>query len=119
MERKELEALLQSVRGSVPVTEALRSLTHWPSRELGHTRLDLSGRPAAAGRGGVRGWQDAGPAAGDRARSIEHHPRLLVTRVSEEGAGPLDELPDAQHDPEARVVWVDREPAEGEAWSSS
>ena len=34
LERKELEALLQSVRdGQVPVTEALRSLTHWPSRE--------------------------------------------------------------------------------------
>ena len=117
MERKELEALLQSVRdGQVPVTEALRSLTHWPSRELGHTRLDLQ-RATRCGQAEVVFGAGKTP---DQLREIgrallEHHPRLLVTRVSEEGAEALlDELPDAQHDPEARVVWVDREPAEGE-----
>ena len=83
MERKELEALLQSVRdGQVPVTEALRSLTHWPSRELGHTRLDLQ-RATRCGQAEVVFGAGKTP---DQLREIgrallEHHPRLLVTRV--------------------------------------
>jgi NCAIR mutase (PurE)-related protein len=117
LERTELEALLKSVRdGETPVTDALNSLSHWPTRELGHSRLDLQ-RASRCGQAEVVFGAGKTP---QQLREIgrallEHHPRLLVTRVSDEGAAALlDELPDAQHAAEARAVWVDREPREGE-----
>ena len=110
MERTELEALLKSVRdGETPVTDALNSLSHWPTRELGHSRLDLQ-RASRCGQAEVVFGAGKTP---QQLREIgrallEHHPRLLVTRVSDEGAAALlDELPDAQHAVEARAVWVD------------
>jgi hypothetical protein len=117
VEKKDLEALLTLVRdGGTSVTDAMHSLTHWPTQDLGHTKLDLQ-RGARCGQPEVIFGAGKTPAqlAELTEAMLTHHPRVLITRISAEGAREvLDTVSDAQYEEDANLVWVDREPREGE-----
>ena len=111
--RMDLEGLLNGVRdGSLPVHEAVEQLQAWPVQDLGHTRLDVH-RETRCGHPEVIFGQSKTPSELiDIARAIlDRHDRLLVTRVSDDGAAALlAEFDDAQHHAGARTIVVDRAP---------
>ena len=117
MRPRDLETLLEAVRdGRTSVEEGVRRLSALPFRDLGHTRLDTH-RELRCGHPEV--VYGAGKDPRDLveiARAIlDGHRRLLVTRVSEEGARALlAAFPGAAHHALARAVTVDRgEPTDG------
>lgn len=117
VEKTDLEALLKTVRdGGTSVADAMHSLTHWPTQDLGHSQLDLQ-RGARCGQPEVIFGAGKSPSqlAELTQAMLTHHPRVLVTRASNEGAqAVLEAIPDAQHEEDAHLIWVDREPRESE-----
>jgi NCAIR mutase (PurE)-related protein len=106
-----IRGLLEDVReGKLDVDEGLNRLRGWPFLDLGHTRVDTQ-REVRCGQAEVVYGQGKTPdQLVEIAHAIlEHHGRLLVTRVSTEGAARLvAEIPGAQHRPLSRTVTVER-----------
>jgi len=105
----DLQALLESVRdGSLAVGDAVRRFQDWPVRDLGHTRLDRQ-RELRCGHPEVVYGEGKSPA---ELVEIAHalvadSGRLLVTRVTPEGAAALvKSVAGAVHHGPARAVTV-------------
>lgn len=117
MDKTQLESLLKTVReGETSVADALQFLAHWPTHDLGHSQLDLQ-RAARCGQPEVIFGAGKTPTqlAELTQALLSHGPRVLITRTSESGAAAiLAAVPDAHHEEDAGLVWVDREPREGE-----
>jgi len=107
----DLKTLLEAIQArDLSVADGLERLKHWPEADLGHTRLDTQrelrcGHPEVVFGAGKTPQQLV-----DISRSLlERHERLLVTRVSAEGAGALlESIADATHHEDARAVTVER-----------
>jgi pyridinium-3,5-biscarboxylic acid mononucleotide synthase len=101
--------VLEALRdGRIDVDEGLRRLRAWPSRDLGHTQLDTH-RAVRCGHPEV--VYGAGKTASEileiARAALEHHDRLLVTRVAPEAAALLvAEVPGARHHERARLVTI-------------
>ena len=112
-----IKSLLEDVRaGRLAVEEGVGRLRSWPIHDLGHTRLDTQREMRCGHPEVVYGEGKTPDELADIARAIlEHHGKLLVTRVRPEGAARLvAELPRAVHRPRSRTVSVEPERAEGE-----
>jgi hypothetical protein len=106
----QLEQILNAVRdGELDIERARERLRAWPVLDLGHTRLDTHrelrcGQPETvygAGKTPVQLVEIAHAV-------LEHHDRLLITRVSDDGAKLLlAEGPGTVHDELARTVTVE------------
>jgi NCAIR mutase (PurE)-related protein len=109
LDQQDLRQVLESVRdGRLGVDEGLRRFRAWPVRELGHTRLDLH---RAVRCGSAEVVYGEGKTPGELAEvaraALDHHPRLLITRASDEGAARvLETLPGAVHHRSSRAVTV-------------
>jgi len=114
----QLEEILKAVRdGELDIERARERLRAWPVLDLGHTRLDTHrelrcGQPETIFGAGKTPTQLVEIAQA----VLEHHDRLLITRVSEEAAGLLrTEVPRTVHDELARTVTVEpKNPTEAE-----
>ena len=118
LNRQRLQELLEGVRDRrLGVDEGLARLASFPLVDLEHSRVDTQ-RELRCGFAEVVFGQGKSPAElVSIARTIlEHHERLLVTRVDPEGARLLRaEVPAAEHHARARVVTVGLpEPKTGE-----
>jgi NCAIR mutase (PurE)-related protein len=104
-----IRGLLEDVReGRLDVDEGLSRLRGWPFLDLGHTRIDTQ-RELRCGQAEVVYGEGKTPEQLlEIARAIlEHHGRLLVTRVKPEaGARLAAEIPGAVHRPSSRTVVV-------------
>jgi NCAIR mutase (PurE)-related protein len=114
-----IRGLLEDVReGRLDVDEGVSRLRGWPFLDLGHTRVDTQ-RELRCGQAEVVYGEGKTPAQLiEIAHAIlEHHGRLLVTRVQPESAARLvEEIPRANHRPLSRTVTVEPEggiPEEG------
>lgn len=109
-----LRHALEAIRdGEIDVEEGLRRLRAWPLRDLGHTQLDTH-RGVRCGQPEVVFGQGKTPQQiVEIARALlEHHDRLLVTRVDPDAATQLVRaIPRAVHRPASRTVTV--EPPQG------
>ena len=109
MDQARLRELLEEIQGgSLGVDEGLRRLGTLPFDDLGHTLLDTH-RAVRCGHAEVVYGAGKTPAqVVDIARRIlEHHERLLVTRLSEEGARTLCEaVPRARWHPLSHCATV-------------
>ncbi len=113
MDREALRTLLADVAaGRTDVEQGVNQLAQLPFQTLGHTTLDTH-RDVRCGFPEVIFGAGKTPAElVEIARAIlDQHERLLVTRVTSEGAKALLEaIPQAAHDARARVVSVEPEP---------
>ena len=112
-----IKSLLEDVRaGRLAVEEGVGRLRSWPIHDLGHTRLDTQREMRCGHPEVVYGEGKTPDELADIARAIlEHHGKLLVTRVRPEGAARLvAELPRAVHRPRSRTVSVEPERADAE-----
>ena len=109
LEPNGIRTLLEDVReGRLDVDEGLSRLSGWPFLDLGHTRVDTQ-RELRCGQAEVVYGEGKTPEQlVEIARAIlEHHGRLLVTRVKPEaGARLAAEIPGAVHRPSSRTVVV-------------
>ncbi len=106
-----IRGLLEDVReGKLDVDEGLNRLRGWPFLDLGHTQVDTQRELRCGQAEVVYGAGKTPDQLIEIARAIlEHHGRLLVTRVSTEGASRLvAEIPGAKHHPLSRTVTVER-----------
>ena len=105
-----LEEILSAVQsGELDVAGARERLRAWPVLDLGHTRLDTH-RELRCGHPEVVYGAGKTPAQlVDIARAVlEHHDRLLVTRVTPEAGQRLaEEVPGCVHDALSRTVTVE------------
>jgi len=110
LNEQRIRGLLEDVRqGRLAVDEGLDRLKGWPFLDLGHTRVDTQ-RELRCGQAEVVYGQGKTPEElAQIARTIlEHHGRLLATRVSAEGAARLvEEIPAAKYRPRSRTVTVE------------
>lgn len=99
--------------GRTSVEEGLRRLGKWSVRDLGHSRIDLQRELRCGHPEVVYGAGKSPTELVEIARAIlEHHERLLVTRLSAEAVVALRAaLPDAVHHEAARAITVERGPA--------
>jgi len=105
-----IRSLLEDVRsGRLAVEEGVGRLRSWPIHDLGHTRLDTQREMRCGHAEVVYGEGKTPEELVDIARAIlEHHGKLLVTRVRPEGAARLvAEVPGAVHRPRSRTVCVE------------
>ncbi len=109
-----LREILEALRdGRLDVEDALRHLRGFPVRDLGHTQLDTQrelrcGRPEVIYGAGKTPEQILEISVA----LLEHHDRLLVTRISPEAAALVQSrLPRAVHRQLSRTLAV--EPANG------
>ena len=109
MDQARLRGLLEEIRaGSLGVEEGLQRLRSLPFDDLGHSLLDTHralrcGHPEVVFGAGKTPVQVVEIAR----RLLEHHGRLLVTRLSEEGAQALLEaVPQARWHPHSRCATV-------------
>src|SRR5688500_17294511 len=101
--------LLQGVRdGRLSVEDGIERLRAWPVQDLGHTQLDTHRELRCGHPEVIYGAGKTPPQLAEIARAIlEHHERLLATRVSPEGAAALQAaLPRAVYNELARTVTV-------------
>ncbi len=114
MDPQRLRTLLEEIRErSLPVDEGLERLGSLPFEDLGHTLLDTH-RELRCGHPEVIYAEGKTPAqVVDIARRVlEHHDRLLVTRLDEPGARALCEaLPRTRWNPRSRCATVSPEGA--------
>lgn len=106
--------MLEAIRdGRMDVEEGLARFRAWPVRDLGHTQLDTHREVRCGDAEVIYGQGKTPDQLVDIARALlEHHERLLVTRVSPVGADRLcAEIPRALHHPASRTVTV--EPPQG------
>ena len=107
-----LRDLLQALRdGRLDVEEGLRRLRSFPVRELGHTRLDTQRELRCGGPEVVYG---AGKTPAQvleiAAALLEHHDRLLITRIAGEAAELVQRrIPRARHHVLSRTLVVEPE----------
>jgi NCAIR mutase (PurE)-related protein len=101
--------VLEAVRdGRLDVEAGLARLRAWPFKDLGHTRLDTHrelrcGHPEVV-YGAGKTAEELIAIAGEL---LEHHERLLVTRVAPEAAARLVEaFPRLAWDERARAAWA-------------
>lgn len=109
MERNELRTLLEAVRdGSVGVEQGLTRLKSFPVRDLGHTQLDTHRRMRCGQAEVIFGASKRPNELLEIARAVlEHHDRLLVTRIEPHAAELLvREIPRARHHERSRLVTV-------------
>jgi NCAIR mutase (PurE)-related protein len=109
-----VRALLEAIRdGRMDVEEGLARFRAWPVQDLGHTQLDTHREVRCGDAEVVYGAGKTPEQLVEIARALlENHGRLLVTRVSSEGAARLcAEIPRANHRPLSRTVTV--EPLDG------
>ena len=109
MDETRLIQLLEEVRdGRTPIEQAVESLRALPAQDLGHTTLDTHRAIRCGHAEVVFGEGKTTRQLVDIGREIlQHHDRLLVTRVGPEGALALcQEFEQAHHDAEARIVHV-------------
>ena len=105
--------LLEDVRaGRLAVEEGVNRMRNWPIHDLGHTRVDTQRELRCGHAEVVYGEGKTPEELVEIARAIlEHHGKLLVTRVRPDGAAKLAaEIPAAVHRPRSRTVSV--EPAD-------
>lgn len=116
MSPDDLQALLEEVRDRrLGVAEALSRLRHFPTRDLGHTRLDTQralrcGHPEVVYGAGktVEQLIEIARAA------VEQHGRLLITRTPPQAAARLVEsIPGARLHAASHCVTVGAEPEAG------
>jgi pyridinium-3,5-biscarboxylic acid mononucleotide synthase len=109
-----LKHLLEDIRdGSVSVADGMERLSSFPEQDLGHTRLDTH-RELRCGHSEVVFGQGKTPEQLlEIARGVlQHHERLLVTRLDPEAAKALAKaLPRACYHATARALTVEPEPA--------
>ena len=107
-----IRGLLEDVReGRLDVDEGLSRLRGWPFVDLGHSRVDTQ-REVRCGQAEVIYGEGKTPEELlEIARAIlEHHGRLLATRVRPEGAALLvSEIAGAKYRPHSRTVTVEPE----------
>ncbi len=114
-----IRGLLEDVRtGRLDVEEGLGRLRAWPIHDLGHTRIDTQRELRCGHAEVVYGEGKTPEQLVEIALAIlEHHGRLLVTRVQPEGAARLVvAIPRAVHRPLSRTLSVEPEggiPEEG------
>ncbi len=120
MEAEEILALLEGVREDrIEVQTALEQLDRGGVLDLGHTRVDLEREQRCGHPEVVYGAGKTPQQLVEIARAIlAHHDRLLVTRVSEEGASRLlEEIPGAElHEASAAVTVRPEEDGHGEGF---
>ena len=107
MNTHELEALLVSIHeGDLPVAEGLERLKAPPVLDLGHTRIDTHRELRCGFPEVVYGAGKTPAQLVDICTALaRHHERLLVTRVTEEGAAAVTgHLGDVEHYPQARAL---------------
>ena len=119
LDTQRLKTLLERVRaGELAVDEALRSLGDMPVRDLGHTQLDTHRALRCGDAEVIYGAGKTPRQLVEIARALlEHHERLLATRIDDQGAAALVEaFPRARWHPLSRVVTVEPDdvpPGEG------
>jgi NCAIR mutase (PurE)-related protein len=108
--RETLEAIRD---GRMDVEEALAHFRAWPVQDLGHTQLDTHREARCGDAEVIFGAGKTPDQLVDIARAaLEHHERLLVTRISSEGAAKLRAaIPSARYHELSRAVTF--EPDEG------
>lgn len=102
--------LLEEVRtGRLAVEEGVQRMRSWPIHDLGHTRIDTQREMRCGHAEVVYGEGKTPEELVEISRAIlEHHGRLLVTRVRPEGAARLVAgIPGAVHRPRSRTVSVE------------
>lgn len=112
MEPHDLRAILESIRdGRLDVEHGLSKLRAWPVRDLGHSQLDTHRRVRCGQAEVVFGQGKTPQQVLEISRALlDHHDRLLVTRIAPEAALLLaSELPHATHHATARCVTVEPE----------
>lgn len=112
MEPHDLRAILESIRdGRLDVEHGLSRLRAWPVRDLGHSQLDTHRRVRCGQAEVVFGQGKTPQQVLEISRALlDHHDRLLVTRIAPEAALLLaSELPHATHHATARCVTVEPE----------
>jgi NCAIR mutase (PurE)-related protein len=105
-----LREILEALRdGRLGVEDALSRLKHFPVRDLGHTRLDTHRELRCGGPEVVYGaGKTAEQIADISAAILEHHERLLVTRISPEAAQlVMQRVPRAIHCSLSRTLRVE------------
>lgn len=110
MDRQRLEELLRSVRdGDVSVEDGVDSLSHLPVHDLGHTRLDTHRELRCGHAEIVYGAGKTAEQVAEIARTVlEHHDRLLVTRLDPQAGEALAaELPNARFHALSRALCVE------------
>lgn len=105
-----IRSLLEDVRaGRLAVEEGVTRMRHWPIHDLGHTRIDTQREMRCGHAEVVFGEGKTPEELVEIARAIlEHHGKLLVTRVRPEGGARLmAEIPGALYRPRSRTVSVE------------
>ena len=105
-----LREILEALRdGRLDVEGALRRLSSFPVRDLGHTQLDTQRELRCGGPEVVYGSGKSPEQILEiGAALLEHHDRLLVTRIAPEAAEfVMRRLPRAVHNPLARTLHVE------------
>jgi hypothetical protein len=107
LDRIRLQTLLEGVRaGTTTVEQGLAQLVHFPLQDLGHTRLDTQRELRCGFPEVVFGERkDAGELVDIARGVVARHGRLLVTRISPQGASALcAAVPGCTHQARARAV---------------
>jgi len=105
-----IRSLLEDVRtGRLAVEEGVRRMRNWPIHDLGHSRIDTQREMRCGHAEVVYGEGKTPEELVEISRAIlEHHGKLLVTRVRPEGAERLvAEIPGAVHRPRSRTLSVE------------
>ncbi|MBK7642211.1 MAG: nickel pincer cofactor biosynthesis protein LarB [Planctomycetes bacterium] len=107
-----LREILEALRdGRLDVEGALRRLSSFPVRDLGHTQLDTQRELRCGGPEVVYGAGKTPEQVLEISVALlEHHDRLLVTRIAPEAAELVRRrIPRAVHDARARALYVEPE----------
>lgn len=111
MDRKKLLSLLEQVKsGQISISDALETLKHLPYQDMGFAKIDHH-RSLRLGIPEVVYCQGKSPAQAAAAfkELAKHCPKVLATRVSPRTARLIrDEVPEVEHHPEARVVFLNK-----------
>ena len=114
MDRERLKELLEAVRGGeLDVEAGLARLAGFPFTELGHARVDTQRAVRCGFPEVIFGAGKAPDELTSIAQAVlDHHDRLLVTRVTDAGAAALcTAQPQAEHHVRARALTVGCPPA--------
>lgn len=105
-----MREILEALRdGRLGLEDALARLRSFPVRDLGHTQLDTQRELRCGGPEVVYGEGKTAEQIVDIACALlEHHERLLVTRIRPEAAAAVRQrIPQAIHNPLARTLHVE------------
>jgi NCAIR mutase (PurE)-related protein len=105
-----MRQMLEAIRdGRMDVEEGLARFRAWPVQDLGHTQLDTHREVRCGDAEVIYGAGKTPEQLVEIARALlEHHERLLVTRVSPEGAAKLcAAIPRAVHHSISRTITIE------------